>query len=256
MMNYKGPFYLSGRRGNNVFAYDERQKRDEAEPRLYVPSVVSGSFDDLAVSEEPVFEEVDEHGVLQSCKGLKHFIKTEWQGVPTVVVDNHNHVFYFWYEALVQGQVERGAHLVHVDQHKDMRKPERAFVVQEWSDVPGEEALLEAAFRYTNEHLNVGNYIVPALDEGLLGSVDLVTSEAALDLEASVKPGCILNIDLDYFAAELDYIDFDKAKAFIWRHLEQASLVTIATSPFFIEWGRAERFLQNLIVLPSSAPGR
>ncbi|MBT4384547.1 hypothetical protein HOD30_02250 [Candidatus Peregrinibacteria bacterium] len=212
---YNKAFYLEGNRGNNAFAWEQRD-----EPRrLYVPSVIDGSLSDVELGDEVVFEDVDEHGVLQSCKGLRNFIKCELRGVPCVVVDNHNHALYFWAEALEQGLIERGAKLLHVDQHKDMR------------EAP-EKLDLEDVFRFTNEVCNVGNYIRPAIDEGLIGEVQMVTGEADLVSEVSCD---ILNLDLDFFAPEMSYIDFDRVCDFLHEALKSAKFVTIATSPFFID---------------------
>lgn len=235
-MMYKEPFYLSGKRGNNAFSYDERG----AAPQLYVPSLIEGTLDNVQMGNEVVFADKDDNDVLQKCKGLKHFVRTHFNGIPLVVVDNHNHVFYFWYEALMLGILKRGATLVHIDAHKDAREP------AEWFQ-GGDSGDLKEIFRYTNEVLNVGNYILPAQKEGLVGEVQFVTSEAALEdgrfFERSNK---ILNIDLDFFAPDLAYIDFGKTKRFILAHAQNASLITVSTSPFFIDQERALRCLQKL----------
>ena len=230
---YEKPFYLSGKRGNNAFAYEARGP----EPRLYVPSVIEGAFEDVEEGEEVVFADKNDEGVLQNCKGLKYFVKIRFNGVPVVIVDNHNQVFYFWYEALAQGILQRGANLVHIDAHKDARVPEQLF----------EGGDLEAVFRYTNEVLNVGNYIIPAQKEGLVGEIQFVTGEAALEDRSFASRGNkILNIDLDFFAPDLDYISFEKTKAFILEQAQTASIITICTSPFFIEQARAIQHLNRL----------
>ncbi len=221
---------MEGPVGNNVFAYEARGKK----PRLFVPQVGSGQ---LTLGDEVVFSDFDEKGVLRECAGLKEFVRTEWNGVPMVVFDNHNHAFYFWYEALERALLKRGATLIHFDQHKDMRRPETPFLGGD----------LEAVARYANEVLNVGNYIVPAQEEGLLGEVLLVTGEADLEKQDFlVEQNKILNIDLDFFAPELDYINFARAKQFLLTHLKTAKLVTVATSPFFIDQGLALERLADL----------
>lgn len=229
---YERPFHLMERSGNNAFAWEARGPQ----PRLFVPARIKGGFQDVELGDEVVFEDLDEHGVLQSCRGLQHFVETTWRGVPTVIVDNHNHVFYFWYEALERGLLQPGATLIHVDQHKDMRPAPEPYVHEG----------LESAINMANQVLNVGNYIRPAMEQGLIGEVQLVTGELALeDMSFLEHDNKILNIDLDYFAPELA-IDFDKARHFIERHLEGASLVTIASSPFFIEQGVAIEWLRRL----------
>ncbi len=233
MTTYKSGTFLEGRCGNNAFAYEARGKG----PRLFIPAVREGGLGELAMGDEIAFADFDEHDVLRECRGLREFLWMDWNGVPMVVFDNHNHAFYFWYEAVERGLLQRGATLIHFDQHKDMRQPEMGFVGGD----------LDAVARYTNEVLNVGNYIVPALEEGLLAHVALVTGEADLEktdfLEEKNK---ILNIDLDFFAPELDYINFARAKDFLLAHLKTAKLVTVATSPFFIDQELALEKLSDL----------
>lgn len=224
---YDQPFYLTGERGNNAFAFAKRGN----EPRLFVPSICDGALSDLRVGEQIVFEDFDDDGELRSCKGLKNFVRAEWRGIPVIVVDNHNHVFYFWHEALAKKLIQRGATLVHIDQHKDARTPDVFFDGENLDDVN-----LEEVFNYTNEVLNVGNYIIPAQKNGLLGAVQFVTSEAAFDDKTFMNTGNkILNIDMDFFAPEMTYINFDRAKNFILEQAKTANIITIATSPFFID---------------------
>lgn len=224
---YKNPFLIAGNFGNNTFSFEKREN-----PSLYVPSLIKGTLDDAQVGEHTVFEDFDENDKLQSCIGLKNLLEFDWHGVPAVLVDNHNHVFYFWYRAGL-----KNATLIHIDQHKDMRVPPEMFTGK----------TLQDAFKYTNEVLNVGDYIVPAKEANIVGDIQFVTSEASLNDEQFFDTkNKILNIDLDFFAPELDYIDFEKAKRFIQKHAKTASLITIATSPFFIEQERALSVLRKL----------
>lgn len=233
MTHYAAPFEIRERVGNNAFSYD---RRGDA-PSLWVPSLIDGTFDDVRPGDRVVFEDVDEHEVLQSCTGLEHLVRTTWDGVEVVVMDNHHHAFFFWQDALTRGAVQPGATLIHIDQHKDMRVPV----------LPFSGMTLDDAFTYTNFHLNVGNYIVPAQQTGLVGDVQFVTSGDALNDYGFIgRENRILNIDLDYFAPEMSYIRFDLARRFIDAHRRTASLITIATSPFFIDQGRAIDVLARL----------
>jgi hypothetical protein len=133
--------------------------------------------------------------------------------------------------------VQRGASLVHIDAHKDMRRPEKLFGGGD----------LQEVFRYTNEDLNVGNYVIPAQEEGLIGEIQFVTGEAALEDQSFMERASnILNIDLDFFAPDLSYINFEKTKAFILEQAKTASLITICTSPFFINQTVAIRSLLDV----------
>jgi hypothetical protein len=232
--DYSRPFAIDGPVGNNALSYERRG----AAPALWVPSLIEGTLADVKPGRTIAFEDFDEYGALHSCPGLAHLVRMEWAGIPTVVVDNHNHALYFWCEARAQGRLERGATLIHVDQHRDTRTPERLYE----GGTPNE------AFVYTNFHVNVGNYIVPAQAAGLVGDIQFVTGEEALrDLSLAPRRNKILNIDLDFFAPEMSHIDFDLARRFIAAHVATASLITVATSPFFIDQARAIAVLKTLI---------
>jgi len=56
----------------------------------------------------------------------------------------------------------------------------------------------------------------------------------------------ILNLDLDFFAEELDDIDFEFKKQVILHFAKQAKVITMATSPFFIPGDRAITMLHRL----------
>ncbi len=244
-MTYQTPLILTENTSNNALNFERREN-----PSLYVPAVIEGGLDDVRMGNEVVFEDFDEYDQLQSCVGLEHLVKLKHPqtGKPMVVVDNHNHVFYFWYEAWHQGLIERGITLVHIDAHRDTRVPQRSLTHEEAGD-------LKAVFQYTNSVLNVGNYIPPSREEGLVGELISITSERELDefgfrrdarFCVSTKNPFILNIDLDFWAPEMDYIPRQKSLSLVKKWMEQADLVTFATSPFFIEQTRAIEVLHAL----------
>ena len=232
---YQTPFYITEPVSNNAFSFDKREK-----PKLYVPSLIQGDLSDIQIGDEIVFEDYDDEEELKSCVGLKHFVRLNDK---TVVVDNHNHVFYFWFEARERGLIDDGATLIHIDQHKDMRIPEGAI------DQSRLHQDLETVFEYTNTVLNVGNYIIPAQRMGLIDEVIMITgspNEGATPASRLQGESIILNIDLDYFAPEMDYIDYDSRIQFIRKWMEKADLITIATSPFFVDQKRAIEVLGDL----------
>jgi hypothetical protein len=216
---YDQNFWLEGKKGNNAFSYELRKAS-----RLYVPQVTTGSFDDLRVGKEVAFEDFED-GELKSCVGLENFVKMEILGTPAVVFDNHNHAFYFWHE-----WGAKGAALMHVDQHKDTREPD------EWFE--------ENAFCYTNEVLNVGNYILPAKRCGMVDEIVMITGGEGLKKE--VREGnVILNLDLDFFVPEME-IDFELAREFLRTQAKKADFITVATSPFFIGQEKALEIFKQL----------
>ena len=56
----------------------------------------------------------------------------------------------------------------------------------------------------------------------------------------------VLDIDLDFFSRDMDYIDYDQKIGRVKEYIEGASLITIATSPYFIEQERALKALRDL----------
>ena len=237
---YNKPLIITEPISSNAFNYDKRPN-----PKITVPTVIEGSLEDVQIGNEITFEDYDEYNQLQSCKGLKHLVKFDHPktGKPIVVVDNHNHVFWFWYEAWHQKKIDRGITLVHIDAHRDTRHPERNLTDEEAED-------LQKVFKYTNSVLNVGNYIPPARAEGLIGDLISITSQQELE-EAKPRAPFLLNIDLDFWAPEMDYIPENLSLEIIRPWILKAEMITFATSPFFIDQERAIEMLRKLLALPS-----
>ncbi|RMH61236.1 MAG: hypothetical protein D6677_12360 [Calditrichaeota bacterium] len=225
---YKG-FYLDKPLGNNAFSWEKRKVR-----RLYVPPLYVGGWDDLKPGREVVFSEWEE-GREKAFAGLETFIRTDYRGVPVYVFDNHNHAFYFWYVARQQGLIPFGIDLVHVDQHSDMRMP---------SVFLAPEADRQAVFDYTNFTLNVGNFIQPALKLGWFGQVHVVDSSYRLG-ERYQTP-FVLDLDMDFLAPELDYIGNDLKVKRIREWARKAVMITIATSPFFMDQEEALAWIRHI----------
>ena len=99
-------------------------------------------------------------------------------------------------------------------------------------------------FQYTNYVLNVGNFIQPALDTGLISSVEMINSITAFDNPIPEK--FILDIDMDIFAPELDFMDNSIKLMKLQSYIKIASFITIATSPFFIDQSLAINYINQL----------
>lgn len=235
---YNKPFDITENVGNNAFSFDQRK-----DPKVTVASLIEGSIEEVKVGSHIAFEDFDEYDKLQSCKGLEHFIFTHYKDIPVYIFDNNNHSFYFWYEALEKGFIKKGAHLFHIDGHRDTRNPERDIT-------PEEESTLEGVFHYTNFVLNVGNYIPPAENAGMIKDQISVISEQEMDDNPPQDlENLIVNIDLDFWAEELDYISWEKKIKYVQGWMQHAKLMTICTSPFFVDQERAIRALHELFML-------
>lgn len=223
-----GGMYIEDSIGNNRFSYEERNLK-----KIYVPRLKKiSSLKEVELGEEVVFcEVVDGEEVM--CRGLKNIYEYHTKNSRIVYIfGNHNHAFNFWCREIKRGNLKKGGRLLHVDQHKDTREPDNYDVcIDDLKDVS----------RYTNEVLNVGSFIKPSIKHGIFEDVDIVDSSYGLERE--YDEGYCLDIDLDFFSKDMDYIDFDYKLEKVRSYIEKARIVTIATSPYFIEQDRAVEVL-------------
>ncbi len=236
-MLYTSPYILDGKRGNNAFSYDSRGEN----PSLYIAEVKEWRIEDVEKWENIVFEEVED-GVLKSCTWVRNFIQfqlDEFSHKPTVTIfDNHNHALYFWYEALARGDINLWAELIHIDEHSDLWENENTIISRNLGKI----------WEFTNSSCNVGNYIQPALSDGTIEKVTRIENEYQVDEYTNYipNPNSILNLDLDFFSPEMDFINEEKKISLIRHLIPQVRCITIATSPFFIDQDLAIEKLRKI----------
>ena len=234
---YERPFYIMEKVSNNSFSFEKRPK-----PVLHVPALINGDFRDVKPGREIVIEDFGDNGELRSCRGLKKFVRILWRGKHVYVFDNHNHAFAFWHLERMEGRLHDGAVLIHMDQHRDSRKPERYLTFKEAQDK-------DSVYKYTNTVLNVGNFIPAALSSGLVKKVINVDSEDAIrkeDFSLLERGKIIFDLDMDFFAPEMDYVSNELKLRLINKIAEKADVITIATSPFFIDQRRATEWFKRI----------
>ncbi|MCA9402037.1 MAG: UPF0489 family protein [Candidatus Omnitrophica bacterium] len=233
LQEYYGGFFIQEPIGNNAFSYENRINR-----KIYVAPLIEGGPQDLQHGDHIVFNDFDGH-VEQQKTGLKHFLYFRHQDKDIFIFDNHNHAFFFWASGVYQGKILPEGPLVHVDQHKDTRRPGEIISKSTFL-----EENYEKIFRYTNRVLNVGNFIVPAIECGLFKECWQVTDQSQLAL-AKEEP-YVLDLDMDFFAPMMDYIPFSIKMEHVKRHISKAAFITIATSPFFMDQTQAFQIIQQL----------
>ncbi len=237
MNPYKESFYITDEVSNNAFNLKKRIHK-----RIYVPALKEGKVKDVQIGSKIVFEDLDDDGCPTPCLGLDHFIQTQLANAPTYIFDNHNHAFAFWCMEHQNGNIQRKAKLIHIDQHKDTRKPKSYLEEDEIEDI-------EKVHEYVNTVLNVGNFIPPAQEAGLVDElviIDSIASMESFEKEEQDNTNMILDIDLDFFSPDMSYISDDYKVEFIRKLIPQASIITIATSPFFIGQKEALHFLREI----------
>jgi len=227
---YKG-FYIPAPTGNNAFSYEIRLNK-----RIYVAPLSEGTPDDLRVGRRIAFSEVED-GVEKNDVGLEKFIYYRHKNTDVFIFDNHNHAFFFWLAAFLQDKLRAGARLIHVDMHSDMYQPSAPFALSLRRDFT-----LEEVFNYTQRILTVSSFIKPALQMGLFSDVEIIDS--TLSFENAIPERFALDIDMDIFYKDMDYIGYDVKMNKIRAYIERAEFVTIATSPFFMNQEKAIRYVK------------
>ncbi|MDF2379516.1 MAG: UPF0489 family protein [Candidatus Gracilibacteria bacterium] len=234
------PYYCTGLLldkgiGNNSFSLDRKPQRSP----LRITPLMKGSFGDLQVSDQITFHDFDEDKWVE-CSGLEKALLCLDYEIPIYVFDNHNHAFYGWCEGLMAGWFQKGATLVHVDAHYDDAVPPNIEVnIDDLKDV----------FRYTNEVLQIATFINPALELGIFDEVrNYVESKefGVASLELGEQKQIVLDIDLDVFCTEMSHVEFEQKMEVIRKYLPQTKLITMATSPFFIDQEKAIRMAKRI----------
>jgi len=232
---------------NNAFSFNERKNK-----KIYVPSLkkISG-INEIYLWDEVVFEDFDFNWKLSSCKWLRNFYDINWNWKQVYLFDNHNHALYFWYLARKEWFIGDNNTLYHVDEHSDMRDPWEYLMKPSSFD-------MQSVFDYVNfVKINVWNYIIPAQKEWLVWDIIQIRNEDNLNKYLSSPFGIkgknkvlwkeiILNLDLDFFQPDLDFIDYELKKKVILDIAKKATVITVATSPFFINQSLALKVFKDL----------
>ena len=241
---YNKWFYITDKIWNNAFSFEKRKNK-----KIWVPSLIKiNSFDEISLQEDKgkiAFEDFDFEDKLSTNYGLKNFYEIDWKWKPIYLFDNHNHALFFWYLFKENWFIKQKWNtLYHVDEHADYRAP---WVTLKKTD-------LESIFNYTNfSDINVWNYIIPAEEEGLIWKTIQIRNTKNLEdyldsqlLKEGIDEGIILNLDLDFFQPDLDFIDYDLKKKVVLDIAKKASIITVSTSPFFINQELAIKVFKDL----------
>lgn len=237
-MPYTKPTILTEKSWNNAFAWEKRTEKYNHSPILHIPPCITGDLSRVQIGDEIAFEEIEDD-ILKSFKGLKNFV---YLSDKTIVFDNHNHALYFWIEAIRKWMILPGFELIHIDEHSDLWENNNGLDLTKAIEDP------DYACDFVNLCCNVGNYILPAIDSGLINNILRIENEYQIDAYLDYSPweNSVLNLDLDIFAPELDHIPENKKLQIIRNLIPKVKYVTIATSPYFIDQWKALQILQEI----------
>ena len=243
---YSKPFYITENIGNNSLSFEKRKN-----PKLYVPSLKKiNDFSEIKLLKENpekiTFQDFWFDWKLSTNFWLENFYEIEYFWKKIYLFDNHNHALYFWYLSKNKWKINSWATLYHIDEHADYRESKTIL----------EKTDLENIFKYTNfSDINVWNYIIPAEKEWLVWKTVQIRNTQNLEdylnspqppLEEAKKNGIILNLDLDFFQPDLDFIDYELKKKVVLDIAKKADVITVSTSPFFINQELAIKVFKDL----------
>ena len=190
----------------------------------------------------------EEHFAFAEQKGKFYGLKKFLKYGNVYIFDNHNHALFFWYQHYLQ--TKKVCKVVHIDQHSDMWENQYSLpdeVLE--ADCSGE------VFQFVQRYCNVGNFLQPALKSGLVSEVVQVITPPALRATSSFaelgtgsdrEENYVLDMDLDFFAPEMG-VSFLDCLLKLRELMDGAECMTIATSPYFLEQGRAVEMVKKLM---------
>lgn len=234
-MYYKISTILTDKYWNNTFAYDERIAAF-GKAEITVPALIDGTLDDVQIWETITFAEL-EHNQPKLFYGLQNIVHIQWINI--YVMDNHNHALYCRYKALHEWVIIKWLPVIHIDQHSDLWEAPSLIDRSKEQD-------LNYIASYVNEICNVGNFIKPAIISGLITEcTQLRTEEFLLDFQPT-KP-YILDIDIDFRVPEMSLRNIPATLEKTKNLIQWASLVTIATSPYFMDQEKAIEIIHKIL---------
>lgn len=227
--------------GNNTFSFHER-KQHFGKAKIYIPSLKKiESIDEIQLWSHPVLEEIDHTGTLQSCSWLKHIYALE-SDTPTYIFDNHNHALYRWIHHTKHLPHDTDIELLHIDQHSDLNTPPHYLEKDQLWDIR----------EYTNYTCQISTFITPFLHLYPDTNFTWIKSESQLlkhtwrFSQHSKHTFRIIDIDLDFRAPEMSIDKLPETYINTHNLIASADLVTIASSPMFLDQANALHILEYI----------
>lgn len=239
-------FFIESEIWNNSFSFKQREQQTWRKSKIFIPELIKiDNFSDIELQEDKekiAFEDFWFDDKLSTNYGLENFYEINWNKKKIYLFDNHNHALFFWYLAKEKWLINNKNNILyHVDEHADSRDPDEKL----------EKIDLQSVFDYTNfSKINVWNYIAPAEKQWLIKeTIQIRNTQNLEDYLKNVEKNnknIILNLDLDFFQPDLDFIDYELKKKVILDIANKASIITVSTSPFFIEQELAIKVFKDL----------
>jgi len=210
---------------NNQFCFNQAKN-----PQLRVADLIEWNLNDLEIWENTVFREM-KNWKLAEFKWLKHFIHIKNPNQSIYIFDNHNHSLSYRIDEYKWWNIPFWFDLIHIDQHTDMNTSEFSLDIQ-------------------NPNLdvyNVWNFIQPAIKLWLINRVEQINTEYKLLHFQTYEDNLVLDIDLDFRAPEMSIEKYPDSIAKVKNLISKSRVVTIATSPYFLDQNLSIRICNELL---------
>ncbi|MEA3304354.1 MAG: UPF0489 family protein [Patescibacteria group bacterium] len=227
---YTPPSWIGIGVGNNSFSLDTRPST--AVEKLFIPSLeYAEDFSQAYIGDKPVFQDYDEYDNWDIQNGLEKFLisKTQSSQTPISLIDNHNHVYLIWEQCIGHKIIDTGFQLVHIDAHRD-----EAPCPYYYPGIPSSELQIAD---YIDAGFQAGyiKKLTSICESGKFEEIPLPCRDAINRVSTSQNQSLILNIDIDIFMPDSEYINTEDKVRIISYYAKHADLITLATSPHFID---------------------
>jgi hypothetical protein len=210
---------------NNQFCFNQVEN-----PKIWIADTVDWTVENLEIWENTAFREMKNWKVVE-YKWLKNFIHIKNNNQSIYIFDNHNHALKYWIDEYKQWNIPFWFDFIHIDQHTDMN-------------------LSEFELDLENPNLdvyNVWNFIQPAIKSGLINKVEQINTEYKLLNFQTNEKDLILDIDLDFRAPEMSIESYKETIEKVKNLISKSRVVTIATSPYFLNQSLAFKICKDLL---------
>lgn len=246
---YKKNTQLFWKQWNNTFGYDQRMLL-KSNPVISLPEIkyISDIFH-IKTGTSYVIHEIDSTWSIISEKWLANiydYSSASFEKKRIIIMDNHNHALFFRTQELIDKK-HQNISITHIDQHSDLNSPNK------YIQLPTSTCDL---WEYTNYICEISTFIKPFLDRFPSTDFRWIKSEYDYlshkdDLLTSSKKDWkikIVDIDCDFRAPEMSIEKFDETITLTKQLIIHADIVTIATSPLFIDQDNALSIIHKLFV--------
>lgn len=170
--------------------------------------------------------------------GLKEYELIFINNKPIYIFDNHNYALFPFLE--ISEIYEKKFEIVHIDAHRDNAL---------FQDIELPQKINWKNLNWCLEKTRVSDYLDLATKTNLIGKIYNITQSWEFENFQLPKNVFILNLDIDIFGKDGEMVENNLKEQVIKKAWQNATAICIATSPGFIEQGKAKKMIFELLKL-------